>query len=168
MKRITLVGAGIGFLLLANQPAQAEVILPGGCRMGECWESKLIEKNILKRNHLGILYSIKLATRSWGEEFSPPKEFTQIRTDYVFCSTVKPAYIFELDGTYFAHLLNPGGDYSGYNKDDYPLYWATCHNLVGPDFFSDQITARALKWGYPLNLPSEQITLKNVFDIMNP
>lgn len=169
MKRVTLVGVVIGFLLLANQPAQAEVILPESCRMGECWQSKLIAKNILKRNQLGTLYSVHLAARSWQQESPPPLEFAQVRTDYVFCSTVKPALIFELEGDYFAHLLNPGGDdYSGYNQDDYPIYWATCHNLVGPDFFSEEMTNRARKWGYTLNLPSEQITLKNVLEIMNP
>ncbi|PSF33891.1 hypothetical protein C7H19_19400 [Aphanothece hegewaldii CCALA 016] len=53
------------------------------------------------------------------------------------------------------------------DSDNYPIYWATCHNFIGPDFFSLEMTERARQLGYSLNLPSEQIELKDVLDILN-
>ena len=98
----------------------------------------------------------------------PPNSFGKVEVSYVYCSTIRPAYIFNSDNIDYAHLLNPGGDdWYGYNFSDYPLYWATCHNYVGLDFFSEEITSRAIKLGYSLNLPSEQIELKNPLEIMN-
>ena len=60
---------------------------------------------------------------------------------YVICSTSKPAYIFKADegfsSNYLAHRLNPDAQsYYGYNMSDYSIYWATCHNMVKPVYFS--------------------------------
>ena len=41
------------------------------------------------------------------------------------------------------------------------LYWNTCHNFVGPDFFSARMTRKAKSLGYPLNLQRSQFELKN-------
>lgn len=152
---------------LSSQPVWADVILPGRCHMGECWESKLLRKNVLKKGSNGTLYEIRTASRSWPMDSQPSSNFGEPSVSYVYCSTTKPAYIFKADDTLYAHLLNPGGDYGGIDQSDYPIYWATCHNFVGPDFFSEEMTQRAKKLGYPLDLPSEQIELKDVLDIIN-
>lgn len=126
-----------------------------------------MEKTLIQSGSSGKLYSVEIATRSWPMGSQPSSPFGSPRTNYVYCSTKKPAYLFNSEGTYYAHLLNPGGDWYGYNMSDYPIYWATCHNLVGPDFFSERMRATARKLGYPLNLPSEQIELTNVLDILD-
>ncbi|MBE7383077.1 MAG: hypothetical protein F6J95_016895 [Leptolyngbya sp. SIO1E4] len=153
--------------IFAALPASGELILPGRCHMGICWDQKFLGKALIDQSANGKLYEVELAFRSWPMESEPPNTFETPDTSYVFCSTDRPAYIFESDGTYFAHLLNPGGDWYGYNVSDYPVYWATCHNFVGPNFFSEEMTNRAIQLGYSLDLPSDQIELTNVRDIMN-
>jgi hypothetical protein len=148
--------------------AFADVILPGRCHMGECWDSKFVGKELIKKGNLGTLYLVTTASRSWQIDSQPPINFQNPTTQYVYCSTTKPAYIFKTeDGIYYAHLLNPGGDWYGYNQSDYPIYWATCHNIVGPNFFSEEMTARAKKLGYSTNLDSEQVELNNPIDILD-
>jgi hypothetical protein len=155
------------FAFILSQSAQAEIILPGRCHMGYCWENQFLGKTLLRTgNDAGKLYSVKLASRDWEMGTSPSSSYGKPTVSYVYCSTTKPAYIFQADGTYFAHLLNPGGDWFGYNMSDYPIYWATCHNFVGPNFFSEEMTSRAIQLGYPLDLPSEQIELDNVLEIL--
>lgn len=166
-KRIFQMTVAIAFSL-SSQPAWADVILPGRCHMGECWESKFLGKTVLKKGSNGTLYEVETADRSWPIETQPSGNYESPTVSYVYCSTIKPAYIFisQFDQQLTAHLLNPGGDYGGYNQSDYPIYWATCHNFIGPDFFSDEMTERAKKLGYPLDLPSEQIELKDIFEIV--
>lgn len=135
--------------------------------MGECWESKFLGKAVLKKGLDGTLYEVKTASRSWPMDSQPSSSFEPPRVSYVYCSTTKPAYIFKVDDIIYAHRLNLGGEYFGYNQSDYPIYWATCHDSFGPDFFSDEMTERAKKLGYSLDLPSEQIELKDVLDILN-
>lgn len=133
---------------------------------GECGDIKFVGKTLLKTGTDGELYSIKTASRSWKMNSQPSDSFGQVGISYVYCSRIKPAYIFNSDGTYYAHLLNPGGSPLGYDISDYPIYWATCHNFVGPDFFSEEMTARAIRLGYSLNLDARQIELNNVPEIM--
>jgi len=97
----------------------------------------------------------------------PISRFGRVEVNYVYCSKTRPAYVFSSDGTYYGHLLNPGGAWYGYNKSDYPVYWTTCHNFIGPEFFSEEMTSQAIRLGYPLDLTSEQIELKNVLEIMD-
>ncbi len=146
---------------------KSSIILLDRCHMGQCGDSKFIEKTLLKTSPNGKLYSVKTAYRSWAMGSQPPNSFGKVQVSYVYCSKIKPALIFNSDNTYYAHLLNPGGDWYGYNFSDYPIYWVTCHNFVGPDFFSQEITSRAIKLGYSLDLPSEQVELKNPLEIMN-
>jgi hypothetical protein len=149
---LMLAGGLVASLLLVT-PAKADVILPARCHMGICGENRFIQKDVL---------------RTWPMEEEPSGSYNEPRTSYVYCSTSRPAIVFESDGIYYADLLNPGGDdFYGYNMSDYPVYWATCHNFVGPDFFSERMTANAIRLGYPLNLPQDQIELRNVLDIMN-
>lgn len=156
----------LGVVLLIAQPVLADIILPMRCHMGQCGEQKLLEKTLLKKGTNGTLYSVKTAGRSWKWGSEATRDFGNERISYVYCSKTKPAYIFKSESTYYAHLLNPGGGWSGYNHNDYPVYWATCHNFVGPNFFSEEMTARAVQLGYSLKLPQEQIELKNVVEIM--
>lgn len=53
--------------------------------------------------------------------------------------------------------------------DMYPIYWATCHNFVGPDFFSEEMRNRATNLGYPRNenLEWNQFELTNIRDILS-
>lgn len=159
----------ITFPVLPQSQGQnrTRLVLPGRCQMGECWDNKFVEKMLLKVGPNGTLFSVKTASRSWQMGSQPPNSFGQAEVSYVYCSRTKPAYIFNHEHTYYAHLLNPGsGDFFGYNQSDYPIYWATCHNFVGPDFFSEEMTSRAIKLGYSLNLSSDQIELNNVLEIM--
>lgn len=167
MNKVISIVTGLTIFLLFTPSSLADVVLPGRCHMGECWEQKLIEKTLLKSSSQGKLYSVKIATRSWPMGSSPNSPFGSSQINYVYCSTKKPAYLFSSDGIYYGHLLNPGGDWYGYNMSDYPIYWATCHNFVGPDFFSERMKAKAIQLGYSVNLPSEQVELKNILDIMN-
>jgi hypothetical protein len=170
MKVVRLITGIITFTLF-TQSVLADIVLPGGCQMGECWEQKLIEKRLIKSGSKGTIYAVKTVVRSGSMDSQAFGSFGEVKLSYVYCSTTKPAIIFDVDfdvdRTYYAHLLNPGSqDWAGYNQSDYPLYWATCHNFVGPDFFSEEMTAKAIKLGYPLNLPQEQIELNNVLEIM--
>lgn len=151
---------------LVALPAGADILLPGRCHMGECWENRFISKELLRETSRGRLYAVELASRSWPMDSEPSENWERQRTDYVYCSTTRPAIVFNADGSYYAHLLNPGNFPFGYEMGDYPIYWATCHNFVGPEFFSEEMTARAIRLGYPLNLEPNQIELTNVLEIM--
>lgn len=162
-----LVSLTIAMTIISQaQPAFGDLILPGNCHMGRCWEQKFFRKTLLEKGGDGTLYSVELATRSWSMEAEPSGLFTPSETGYIYCSTIRPAYIFKSENKYYAHFLNPGGEWYGYNRSDYPVYWATCHNFIGPDFFSEAMKNRAIQLGYPLNLPSEQKELNNVRDIL--
>ncbi|MDJ1185538.1 hypothetical protein [Roseofilum casamattae] len=158
--------------LLLAQATPTFRTLPGRCHMGICWDNQYRGKTLLYQGKGDRLYSVELAFRSWEMGAEPPNIFEAPRTIYAYCSTAKPALIFPEDSSnsdsgYIAHLLNPGGDdWAGYNMDDYPIYWLTCHNIVGPDFFSEEMSDRALQLGYPLNLPSESLTLDRWRDII--
>lgn len=165
--KVFLLATVIATLPAFAQPVLAEIVLHGRCHMDECWDQKFLGKTLLKSSSDGRLYSVKLAPRSWPMNSSPPSRFGPAETGYVYCSATKPAFIFRADGIYYAHLLNPGGDWYGYNVSDHRVYWTTCHNFVGPDFFSEEMRSRAIQLGYPLNLPSEQIELNNVLEIMD-
>jgi hypothetical protein len=154
-------------IIFTALPAFADIILPGRCpHMGICWDQKFIKKTLLERGKNGTLYSVELASRSWRVEAQPPATFKPPNTSYVYCSTTRPALIFKSEGKYYAHFLNLGGDWYGYNVSDYPVYWTTCHNFVEPDFFSENMKKRAIQLGYPLNLTSEQKEVNNVRDIL--
>ena len=95
----------------------------------------------------------------------------------MFCSTSRPAYIFQHPdfysskggaSNYLAHLLNPDGQsFYGYNRPSYSIYWATCHSLVGPNFFSPEMVTKSIELGYPGNLHEEQIQLGHPLDIFS-
>lgn len=167
MLRTFLPVATLFSVLFIALPASAELILSQWCRQGYCGETKYLGKTLVQQGQNGALYAVELARRSYPMDSTPPATFEPSETSYIYCSTSRPAYIFVADDTIYAHLLNPGGDWYGYNAGDYPIYWATCHNFVGPDFFSPEMTNRAIRLGYPLNLESDQIELNNVLDIMN-
>jgi len=165
--KLFLLATSISAIAILSQPVLANIVLPGRCHMGECWEQKFLGKKPLKSGPNGKLYSVKLTSRSWPMASQPSGRFGRVQTSYVYCSKTRPAYVFRNEGIYYAHLLNPGGDWYGYNRSDYPVYWATCHNLVGPDYFSEKMTIKARKLGYSLDLPSDQIELKNVLEIVD-
>ena len=51
-------------VLSAAMPAFAELILPGRCHMGRCWEHKFLKKTLLEKGRDGKLYAVELAGRS--------------------------------------------------------------------------------------------------------
>lgn len=166
-KKLLLTAGLLSSVLLADA-AFADFVLPGRCHMGLCGETRFISKDILRAGSDGMLYSVELAYRSYPIFSEPSGTFGEPNTSYVYCSTSRPAYIFNSDGTYYASFLNPGGnDWFGYNMSNYPIYWATCHNFVGPGFFSERMTANAIRLGYPLNLRQDQIELENILGIIN-
>ena len=68
-----------------------------------------------------------------------------IRDDYVFCSTTRPAVASSLgDGKWIADTLSPdqSAGVFGYNTSTYTLYFAACHGLAVDD--PTHANARAL------------------------
>ncbi len=168
---VSLVVAG-GVLPVAAQP-QAKGVKPlmvqSGCRQEECWEMQVLGIRLAQKTAQGQLYQITVGRRFWPIEGQPPRQFTERSQDYVYCSRTRPAYIFRdpAGPGYVAHLLNPGGDYFGYNQNSYPVYWGVCHGIANPDVvFSPAMTQKAKQLGYPLNLPSQQIILRRATDIL--
>jgi len=80
-----------------KQLVPSNIVLPGRCHMGECWDNKFIEKKLLKEGSSGNLYSIKTASRSWSMGSQPPKSFGEVELSYVYCSRKKPSVIFICD-----------------------------------------------------------------------
>lgn len=167
MSRKSALVASSFIVIAGASSALADILLPAGCRYEACAYNRYLGKTLIDENSGGKLYEVELQTeiRSW--ETNDLLEVQSSSKSWVYCSTQKPAYIFESDGKYIAHLLNPGGDYFMYNQSGYPVYWTTCHNFVGPTFFSEEMTNRAVQLGYSLNLSSDQIDLRNIRDIMN-
>lgn len=146
--------------------AQAEFLLPRSCRMGQCWETKFISKELFRTGNKGKLYKIQTSQRTWKGQANPPDTFTPRPPAYVYCSTIKPAFIYPFNGKFVAHLINPGKDWVSSNRPSHIRYWATCHNFVGPDYFSNTMTMNAVRLGYSLQLSSEEIDLNSPLDIM--
>jgi hypothetical protein len=156
------IAAALSAVLGHVQPAAAEITLPGRCHQGYCYDTIYLGKTLLERGSDGVLYAVETAIQ-WHEG----------RTDvakesYVYCSTTKPAVIFAVDSTdgpYRASLLNPGERQPiGAFMSSYPVYWATCHNLVGPRF--DVSEDRAREMGYSMNLQESQIAIDDPRDFL--
>lgn len=147
-------------------PAAAPPVLPGRCHMSICWDRQFLGKTLIQAGPQGELYAVELTFRTWPIVDAPPATFEPPQTSYVHCSTTRPAFIFDSDGVLYAHLLNPGGDdWAGYNMADYPVYWATCHDLFAENIFSAEVTDQAVELGYSLTLPTDQIQLEQPQDI---
>jgi len=150
------------------QPQGGKPIVQSGCRQGECWESQVLGTRLAQKTPRGQLYQITVGRRSWPMDGKPPSQFAVRSQDYVYCSRTRPAHIFRnpAGAGYLAHLLNPGGEAFGYNQNAYPVYWGVCHGIYNQDVFRPAMTQKAKQLGYPLNLPSEQIALPRVVDIL--
>ncbi|TVP65216.1 MAG: hypothetical protein EA342_14680 [Leptolyngbya sp. LCM1.Bin17] len=166
IKQAFLLSAGL-LLAALVKPVLADLILPGRCHQGYCYENKFVSKTRLGEGQDGTLYAVELASRNWQNGVTVPGAFEPSRTTYVYCSTRRPMLIFELENTYYINTLNPGGRSYGFNMSDYPIYWATCHNFVGPDFFSERMTNQARRLGYPLNLTQGQSQIRELSDVLN-
>jgi len=98
-------------------------------------------------------------------------QFSSPQIGYVICSTSKPAYIFKASAgsssNYYANLLNPDGQsYYGYNMSDYSIYWATCHDLVEPPYFSSAMVTQSIRLGYSGKLIQDQIETNDPLELM--
>ena len=165
---LALSGAGIA---LVGVPAVAEMVLPGRCHMGSCYEMSIKDKKPLKRTSSGTLYEIRQASRNW--KMPTPKNYNSIPFGdysilYVHCSTKRPATIFKDEAPpygYRATLLNPNGrDYFGFNMAAYHMYWGVCHGVTD-DFWSEEMVSKSIALGYPGNLEQDQIQINHPLDI---
>ncbi|NJN60545.1 MAG: hypothetical protein HC795_02485 [Coleofasciculaceae cyanobacterium RL_1_1] len=162
----------IGLSLLLSSvvqfPAVAEIVLSGRCHMGQCTQMRFDRKVLLEDEAGEQLYAIETAYRltPMGEEASG--EFSETRRSYVRCSRTRPAYIFQVEGSeqYYSSHLNPGADPAGFAYEAQVLYWTTCHNIIGPDFFSDAMRDRAINLGYPLNLSEDQVSGDSLNEVL--
>jgi hypothetical protein len=143
--------------------------------MDSCHEMMIEKKTQLRRNSFGTLYEVLVSSRDWPMNQPRPSlarlPFGKADISYVLCSTSRPAYIFRapdgFQGKYLAHRLNPDGQsWFGFNRSSYSIYWAACHNLVGPDFFAPAMVTRSIQLGYPGNLQQDQIEIDHPLDLM--
>jgi len=173
LSRLVILLSGISTPLAT----QAAAIVPGRCHMDSCSEMRIEQKTPLRTNAIGTLYEVRISDRSWPMNQRRPSlaalPFSNPAISYVLCSTRRPAIIFQppqdfLPGVnYVAHLLNPDGQsWYGYNFSSYSIYWATCHNLVGPNFFSPEMVTRAIQLGYPGGLPEDSVQINHPLDLM--
>lgn len=177
MTRWTCLGSSLAVLGLINVPisASAAAIVPGRCHMDGCHEMRIDQKTSLRSTAIGTLYEVRVSSRHWPMDRPRPSlsavPFGKPDIDYVLCSTRRPAVIFRapegFQSNYLAHLLNPDGQsWYGYNRSSYSIYWVTCHNLVGPDFFTPAMVTRSIQLGYPGNLTEDQIEITHPLDLM--
>jgi len=153
---------------LAQFPARAEILLSGRCHMGECVQVRFDRKTLLQDDNDEQLYAIETALRFTPMGTEATGEFREPQQSYVRCSQTRPAHIFQLSDSdhYIRNDLNPGADPSGFNYEAYMLYWVTCHNIVGPDFFNDAMHDRAIELGYSLNLNTDQVSGDTLEDVL--
>ncbi|MEN9217308.1 MAG: hypothetical protein Q6K90_08290 [Gloeomargarita sp. HHBFW_bins_162] len=160
---------GFGFFIAAQpQGGGVKPIVQSDCRQGECWESQVLSTQLEQHTPQGKLYRVTVGRRSWPMDGKPPAQFQERTQDYVYCSRTRPAYIFANPGGkgYLAHLLNPGGEYFGYNQSSYPVYWGVCHGVYNQDVFTPAMAQKAKQLGYSLKLSSQQISLNRAADIL--
>jgi len=154
-------------------PALANIVISGNCPRDMCLDQQFLGKTLLRRGSDGSLFSVQVATREWSRLFDQPGAFGPPQTEYFYCSTSRPAVIYPTeDGGFSVTTLNPGrnpaelGYYSSFQSWAYQLYWVTCHNFVGPEFFSEEMTRRAVQLGYPLNLTKRRFDISNLDEIV--
>ena len=154
--------------------ADPSQVIAGRCHMDVCSWFRILETNTIKSTDRGTLIRAKEVS---GESPMTPDghhgQKTTIKwgkptTQYVFCSEVRPATIFEFEGHWMAHLISPG--YSagvfGYNTDDYAKYFRICHGLAKVD---PNDVSLAKRFGYPESLVDQvnQIDLNSPEDILS-
>uniref|UniRef100_UPI001C62EECC hypothetical protein n=1 Tax=Stenomitos frigidus TaxID=1886765 RepID=UPI001C62EECC len=67
-------------VISAAMPAFADLILPGRCHMGRCWEQKFLKKTLLEKGRDGNLYAIKLGslTQRYVKRHAPARKGAKI------------------------------------------------------------------------------------------
>jgi hypothetical protein len=141
--------------------------------MDSCYETMLVSKRLVKQNSTGKLFEIQTKARGWDvQAYGSDKPNTSKvpfrddqRTEYVHCSTSKPAVAYKNKNDYTVHLLNPDGKTTfGFNHGSYQMYWVVCHSLLNP--VSPATAERAVMLGYSGKLEDKQVTLKSPFDLI--
>ncbi len=157
MKMILLAAAtaltALPAIAQAPLPRLENQVLLGGCRQGECGWLRVISMSRVSRVPQGELRRIEIRRgNSPGPGRGRPRIAwqAQTRTDYVFCSTARPAYAFEEeDGDLIAHYLDLF-DLAGYQQSSGQLYARFCHGRA--------LSARQLRaLGYRPGTRNEQI-----------
>lgn len=143
---------------IAAQSANT-VVVPSRCHMGECVELHYQGKSLVKEVGNEKLYKIEVQTylspmgNYEGGEFWP-----KAASEMVLCSTERPLLVHQesVGDPYNINQLNPGPNPPGYLMEAHMLYWMTCHDEAGPDFFTLAMEEKAQGLGYPLNLTTDQ------------
>lgn len=165
--------------------AEAVIQLPESCRMGSCLRTTVESKEALRSNSFGTLYLVNTS----GIQYPAPNDAdpglaaqdyerfvnfygTDLVSDtsqtYVFCSKELPSVMFESEGSYRVDRLAIFESSFGSNRSSYQQYLATCHNLVGPDYFSLDVYSLLLREGYTDRYVSQskQFATGNPLDVM--
>jgi len=182
------LAATLSLISASPLPVESQTVIPGQCGMDECFEMQIEKRRPLFTNSIGTLNEVRVSTRSWKYSLSSnhsPKQpmrhearqsadgilFGRPKISYVLCSTSKPAIIDEggeqYGSNYAASLVNPNGIApASVFRSAHQLYWAVCHNLVGPNYFTDEMVSTSIRLGYPGNLPENQIGISYPLDLM--
>jgi hypothetical protein len=157
---------------LTSSTDRAELLIDGRCNQGRCSQIRYDGKTLLYDEHNEQIYAIDTSIRFSSDGFTPirPQDrvFGNSRRSYVRCSRTQPAYIFQSmnSGEFYSTSLNPGENPAGFAQEATVLYWVTCHNIVGPNFFGEDMRQRAIDLGYPLNLRLNQTSSDSLEDLL--
>jgi hypothetical protein len=151
-----------------------QVVLRTSCHMDSCFWLDLETKTILQAGLGGNLVKVR-AKR--GESFHPQGSYEttqpiqwKLVESYVFCSTVRPAVLYQQDNTWFATFLAPGNPIAnpGSAQDALVVYFFVCHDLnFAEKVISDEDVASL---GYPASLAEragDQERLTSPTDILD-
>ena len=135
MKLKKLLSLVIIFVFSGNTSAypQSKRLMYEGFQQGSSWKVYLLNKKLAQEIQLSgetrRLYLVDL------EIDSNDSGIKKRRTDLVQCSASQPFVAFKNDDlkqTAILHYINPGGEWSGYNKDSHLEYWIICQELWKP------------------------------------
>lgn len=135
-------------------------VIPAGCRQGQCSWLRIVRTEEVEAVPEGRLR--RIVARQGISHYpsgSAPRNAPRStrwaaadRADYVFCSTVRPAYAFpDEDGSLIVHFLDLH-DPAGYQLGSARLYMRFCHGLD-----SVPVAERLRALGYAPGTRSEQI-----------
>lgn len=153
---------------LAQSPVprlQGQILAPY-CRQAECAWTRVIAIARMSRERQGELRRVTLRRGSSLHRHGRlPDRAAQARirwapgtrTDYVYCSTRRPAYAFSESGGLVVHYLDLF-DLAGYQQSSADLYMRFCHGRA--------YSARAARLlGYPPRTRNEQVENVTVADL---
>ena len=154
--------------------------------MGECSTETLESKELLRSNELGDLYIANFSITRYPAEDSAEyfrKQFVNYygselvedsSQSYIFCSSSMPSTLFVTNGREYIlnRLVLTGNRPATSMWHSHVNYLATCHNIAGPDYFSNDVANVLIREGYSFGMLGrsidEQMRVSNILEIMNP